>query len=259
MSLQATFMLRCVAALRATVNLLIGVKVLQVLLQLYGVERDIGAKVTAELLVSSMASAQVPEEDVLVGGGEVALRAVIGLVCPVVNLHVSPVWKQGTAGVMATFARHTAVNLRGMSHKLLSYGRLEGAIAVKARQQLSNLRTVVSLHVSFKQPGKAEALSAGGAQVAVQRTFFSVHVGEMAADGASLHSRILAQVAAVDCFTRLAEPVHTQLALACEVTLAGRTLQTGVRGVRVKVLLQVGAHLEAAPTFGTRVGVKDVL
>lgn len=86
-----------------------------------------------------------------------------------------------------------------------------------------------------------------------------MHVDKVAADCVSLHSRIVAQVAAVARFTRLTEPVHAELALACEVSLAGGALQTGVWDVRVKVLLQMGAHLEAASTLGTRVGVKDVL
>lgn len=254
-------MRRCVAALRATVDLLIGVKMLQVLLQLHGVESDKGAKVTAKSLTSSVAAPQVPQEDGLIGGGEVTVRAVIGLVCPIVSLHVSLVWEQSPAGMMATFAGCNVVHLRGMSHKFLAYGRLEGATALKARQRLSNLRTVVRLHVSFERPGKAEALSAGGTLVAVpiRHAFFSVHVDEVAADCVPLDSGILAQVTAVDHFAGLAEPVHAELALACEVTLAGGTLETGVRGVCEEVLLQVGAHLEAASTSGTDVGAKDVL
>lgn len=73
MSLQATFMRRRVAALRAPVDLLTGVKMLRVLLQLHRVERDKGAKATAKLLTSRVAAPQVPEEDGLVGGGEVTL------------------------------------------------------------------------------------------------------------------------------------------------------------------------------------------
>lgn len=254
-------MRRRVAALRATVDLLIGVKVLRVLLQLHGVESDKGAKVTAKPLASRVAAPQVPEEDGLVGGGEVTLRAVIGLVCPIVSLHVGLVWEQSPAGVVATFAGRGAVHLRGMSHKLLSHGRPERAAVLEARQRLSTLRTVVRLHVSLEGPGEAEALPAGGAPVAVpaQRALFSVHVDEVAADCVSLHGGVLAQVAAVDHLTGLTQPVQAELALACEVTLAGGTLQAGVRRVRVEVLLQVGAHLEAASTFGTSVGAEDVL
>lgn len=117
------------------------------------------------------------------------------------------------------------------------------------------------LHVSFEGPGKAEAFSAGGTLVAAPFwcAFFSVHVDEVAADCALLNGGILAQVTAVDHFTVLTESVHAELALACEVTLAGGTLETGIRGVCEEVLLQVGAHLEAASTFGTGVGAKDVL
>lgn len=185
----------------------------------------------------------------------------VGLVRPIVSLHVGLAWEQSPAGVVATLAGRGAVHLCGMSHKLLSYGRPERATELEARQRLSTLRTVVRLHVSLKGPREAEALPAGGAPVAIpnQRALFSVHADEVAADCVPLHGRVLAQVAAVDHLTRLAEPVHAELALAREVTLAGGTLEARVREVRVEVLLQVGAHLEAAPTFGTSVGAEDVL
>lgn len=185
----------------------------------------------------------------------------ISLVCPIVSLHVSLVWEQSPAGVMTTFAWRNVVHLCGMSHKFLSYGRLEGATFLKARQRLSSLPIVVRLHVSFKGSSKAETLSAGGTLVAVpiELAFFSMHVDEVAADCVSFYGGILTQVTAVDHFTNLAEPVHAEFAPACEVTLAGGTLETWVRRVCEEVLLQVGAHLEAAPTFGTGVGAKDML
>lgn len=243
------------------VDLLIGVKMLQVLLQLHRVESDKGAEVAAELLVSGVAAPQVPEEDVLIGGGEVTLRAVIGLVCPIVSFHVSLVRKQRPAGVMATLAGRNVVHLCGMAQKFLPHGRLEGATRLKARQRLSSLRAVVRLHVSFEQPAEAEALSAGGTLVAltVQRAFFSVHVDEVAADCVWLHGGILAQLTAVHPVAGLAELVQAELALAGEVTLAGGTLETGIRGVCEEVLPQVGAHLEAASTLRAGVGAKDEL
>lgn len=54
-------------------DLLIGVKMLQVLLQLHEVESDKGAKVTAKPLVSGVAAPQVPEEVGLIGGSEVTV------------------------------------------------------------------------------------------------------------------------------------------------------------------------------------------
>lgn len=82
---------------------------------------------------------------------------------------------------------------------------------------------------------------------------------KVTADCVPLHGRIVTQVAAVNLFTRLTELVNAQLALAGEVTLAGGTLETGVGKMYMEVLLQVGAHLEAATTHGASVGAVDVL
>lgn len=57
----------------------------------------------------------------------------------------------------------------------------------------------------------------------------------------------------------LPEAVYAQLALAGEEAVAGGALEARVREVQPKVLLQVGAHLEAAATFGTGVGPINVL
>lgn len=241
-------------------DLLSCMEMLRVLPHLHGVESNIGAKFTAKLLVSSVAVPQMAAEGGLVGGSEITLRAMIGLVCPIVSLHFSLIWEQSPTGVMATFAGRGVMHIHRMLHKFLSYGRLKSATMLEACQWLSNLWTVVHFHVSLEGPGKAETLPASGALVAipVQLAFFFVHVDEVAADCVLLHSRILAQMTAVDHFSCLAEPVHAKLALACEVTLAGGTLKRGFREVCVEVLLQVGAHLEAASTFGTSMGAKDV-
>lgn len=233
-------MRRAVAALGAAVDPLAGVKPLGVLLQLHGVKRDKGAKVAGELLAAGVATPQVPQEDGLVGGAEVALRAVVGLVRPVVRLHVGPAGEQSSAGVMATAAGRCAVRLRRMSHKLLSHARLEGAAALEARQRLPLLPPVVGLHVRLEGPGEQEALPAGGTRVAAsvaRHSPLSVDVGEVAAHGARLHRRVLAQVTAVAPVARLAQLVHAQLALAGEEALTGRTLEAGVRVVHVQVLL----------------------
>lgn len=81
----------------------------------------------------------------------------------------------------------------------------------------------------------------------------------MAADGVALDGRIVAAVATVDFLARLPEHVHAQLALAGEVALAGGALEAGAGEMDAQVLLEVGAHLEAAPAFGARVCAEYVL
>lgn len=99
--LQATFVRRHVAALRAAVGLLVGVQTADVLLELHGVERDKGAKITAELDAPRVAEAPVLEEGGLVGAGEVAAWAVVGQVRAVVSLHVRLAREDGATGVVA--------------------------------------------------------------------------------------------------------------------------------------------------------------
>lgn len=86
-----------------------------------------------------------------------------------------------------------------------------------------------------------------------------MHADQVAPHCVPLHGRVLTQVAAVQLLARLPQPVHAQLTLAGEVTLAGGTLQPGVREVEEQVLPQVGAHLEAATTFRASVSAVDVL
>lgn len=252
MSLQATFVLRCVAALKAAVDLLMGVKKLQVLLQLQRVESDQGAEVTAQRLLPGVAAPQVPQEGGLVGGGKVALRAVVGLVRPVVSLHLGLAGKQSPAGVMPALAGCQVVHLPRVSHKFPPEGRLEGAAGLEAAQRL---RLLVRLHVSLEQPAEEEAPPTGGTLVAV----FSVHVEEVAAHCAVLHGGVLAQRTAVGRVSGLAELVRPEPPPAGEGALAAGALQPGLRGVCEEVLLQVGAHFEAAATLRTGVGAKDDL
>ena len=109
-----------VAALRTPVDLLVGVQMSHVLLELHGVKGDEGAELTAELLLARVALAPVLQEQALVGAGEVALRAVVGHVRPPVLLHVPLVGKDGVAGVMATLHRCDAVGLPGVTQQLFA-------------------------------------------------------------------------------------------------------------------------------------------
>lgn len=86
-----------------------------------------------------------------------------------------------------------------------------------------------------------------------------VDIGQVAADGVALNSRVVAAGAAVDFAARLAEHVHTQLALAGEEALADGALQARAREMDAQVLPEVRAHLEAAAAFGARMGAEDVL
>lgn len=61
------------AALMAPVDLLIGVKMADMLLELHRIERGKGAEVAGQLLVPGMALQFVLPEEALVGAGEVAL------------------------------------------------------------------------------------------------------------------------------------------------------------------------------------------
>lgn len=63
---QATFMRGCIAAVRAMINLLIGVQMPNVLLKLHRVKCDEGAKITAKLVISGVAMPLVLEEDCFV-------------------------------------------------------------------------------------------------------------------------------------------------------------------------------------------------
>lgn len=72
-SLQAPFMRGHVAALRAAMDLLVGVQMSNVLLKLHGVQCDEGAKVTAKPVVSWVTVPLVLDEDSLIGTREVTL------------------------------------------------------------------------------------------------------------------------------------------------------------------------------------------
>lgn len=71
--LQTPFVRGHVAALRAAVDLLVGVQMPEVLLKLHGVERDKGAEVAAELFRPYMTEPLVLEEDCFIGARKIAL------------------------------------------------------------------------------------------------------------------------------------------------------------------------------------------
>lgn len=71
--LQTPFVRGHVAALRAAVDLLVGVQMPEVLLKLDGVERDKGAEVAAELFRPCMTEPLVLEEDCFIGARKIAL------------------------------------------------------------------------------------------------------------------------------------------------------------------------------------------
>jgi len=230
-ALQASFMRGHVAALRAAVDLLVGVQMTDVALELHGVERGEGAKVTAELVAARVTVPLVPEEDGLVGTRELALGAVVGEVRPMVSLHVRLASEDGAAGVMATLRRLDPVRLGRVPQQFFAQGAPEGAALLEAGGRLAARRDVVRLHVGLQRPALAEAFAAGGAGVAAARrraVLVGVHAGEVSADGVALHGGVLAQVAAVELVAGLAEAVHAQLALAGEVALAVGTLEAGV-------------------------------
>lgn len=89
------------------------------------------------------------------------------------------------------------------------------------------------LHVGLEHPALVKALTTGGAGIAVTHAFclVSMHAGKVAPDCIPLHCRIFTQVATVKLLTCLTESMYAKLALAGEVTLAGGTLEAGVRKV----------------------------
>lgn len=163
---QAAFVRGHVAALRAAVDLLTGVQVSHVLLELHRVEGDEGAEVAAELLGPGVPVPLVLQEDALVGAGEAALGAVVGLVAAVVGLHVRLALEDQAAGVVATLCGLHAVHLGAVPQQVFVGRAVEGAAVLEAGQRLAARREVVSLHVSFKQTTLVEALAAGRAGIA---------------------------------------------------------------------------------------------
>lgn len=149
------------------------------------------------------------------------------------SLHVRLTLKDSTAGVMATLHGPDPMHFSGVFKEFFAQRTLEGATLVEAGHWLAVWQDVVCLHVSLKRPALAEALTTGGARIAatVNATFclIGMHADKVAADCVPLHSGVLTQVATVDLFTRLTESMYAQFALAGEVTLAGGTLETGVR------------------------------
>lgn len=245
------------------VDLLVGVQMADVLLELHGVKGDEGAEVTAEPVAARVTVPPVLQEEGFIGAGEVTLRAVVGQVRSKMSLHVRLTLKNGPACMVTTLHRLDPVCFGGVSEKFFVQGTLERAAIDEAGRWFAIRLDVVRLHVSFKRPAQAKALPTGGAGVAVTTyvafCLISVHADKVAADCVPFDGRILTQVALVNLCSRLTEHVNAQLALAGEVTLAGGTLETGLGEMQVEVLLQVRARLEAAPTRRAGVGTIDLL
>lgn len=73
-----------------------------VLLKLHGVEGDKGAKVTAELFVARVTEPPVPQEHRFVGAAEIAVRAVVGEMGPMMSLHLCLAAEDCAAGAVTT-------------------------------------------------------------------------------------------------------------------------------------------------------------
>lgn len=246
------------AALRAAVDLLVGVQAAHVPVELHGVEGGEGAEGAAQLLGARVALALVALEAALVGAGEVAVRAVEGLVRAVVRLHGLTAAEHGGAGMVAALHGAQPVGVGRVALQLLPVGALEGAALLEAAQWLAVGRRVVALHVRLQGAAEAEGLAAGGAGVAVLG-LLAVDAGQVAAQRVALHGTVGAQVAAVRLLAGLAQQVDAQLALAGEEVQAAGALQPGVGEVQVHVLQQVRALLKAAAALWADVCAEHVL
>lgn len=73
-----------------------------VLLKIHGVERNKGAKVAAKLFVPRVTEPPVPQKDRFIGAAKVAVRAVVGEMCPIMSLHLCLASEDGAAGAVTT-------------------------------------------------------------------------------------------------------------------------------------------------------------
>lgn len=174
-------------------------------------------------------------------------------------LHVRRAFEDRAAGVMTALCGLDPVFLGGVFDQVFAVGTLEGAALLETRRSAVQ-SDVVCLHVSLQRPAAVKAPAAGGTEkLLTARCLLRMHAGHVAADGVALHGGVTTQVAAVGLLPGLPQTVDAQLAPAGEETVAGGTLEAGIGEVQPKVLLEVGAHLEAASAFGTGVGAINVL
>lgn len=99
-SFQDPFVRRHKAALRAAVCFLVGMKVANVLIELYRVESGKRTEAAAQLLLPWMSLSFVLQKTAFIRAGEVTVWAVVGLMRAEVFLHLFSAPENGTAGVM---------------------------------------------------------------------------------------------------------------------------------------------------------------
>lgn len=104
-------------------------------LELHGVEGDEGAEVTVKLCVPQVTEAPVLREDGFIGAVEIAVRAVVGQVRPVMSLHLRLAAKDGGAGVVATRYRFDPVLLGDMFHEVFPLGAAERTTLLETCQR----------------------------------------------------------------------------------------------------------------------------
>lgn len=250
-------------ALGALVDLLMGVHLAHVVLVGHGVEGGKGAEGAAQLLTARVALLLVFAECVLVGAGEVAVRAVEGIVALAMCLHGLGAGEEQGARVMAALDSPRAVALLQVLDKGLAVGGHVAAALLKAVQgqrPCGGCRRV-ALEVLLQGLTEAELLPAhrAGVGVRVEVGNVLVHAGHVAVQRIPLHGAVVAQRAAVGLLAQLPQQVRLQLALAGEELLAVGALQAGVGEVQVQVLHQVCSLLEAALTLRTHVGLEEGL
>lgn len=250
-------------ALGALVDLLMGMHLAHVVLVGHRVEGGEGAEGAAQLLAARVALLLVFAERVLVGAGEVAVRAVEGIVALAMCLHGLGAGEEQGARVMAALDSPCAVALLQVFDEGLAVGGRVAAALLKAAQgqrPCGGCRRV-ALEVLLQGLAEAELLPAHGAGVGVRVEVGNVlvHAGHVAVQCIPLHGAVVAQRAAVGLLAQLPQQVRLQLALAGEELLAVGALQAGVREVQVQVLHQVRSLLEAALALRTHVGLEEGL
>lgn len=251
------------AALWALVCFLVGMKMSYMLVKLHWIESGKRTEATPELCLPSMALSSVLLETALVGTREVTLCAVKGLMCAKMNLHIFFASEQCTACVVMTLYGLDTMRIQRVLLKQPLICRLKGATLVETWYKLSILCDMMGFHMTLQCLTLVKALLASGACVeffgGICFSLMAMHAGDVAVQRVTFHGSILAQLTAMQLFTRLPQHVNTQLAFAGKVVLAGGTLQAGVGKMKTHVLHQVRACLKAASALCTYVSAKHVL
>lgn len=250
-------------ALRALMDLLVGVHLAHVVLVGHGVEGGEGAEGAAQLFAARVALLLVFAEQVLVGAGKVTVRAVEGVVALVVRLHGLGCGEEHGTGVVAALHSPRAVALLQVLDKGLAVGgRVAAALLKAAKGQGPRCgRRCVALEVLLQGLAEAELLPAHrtGVSVRVEVGNVLVHAGHVAVERVPLHSAVVAQRAVVRLLAQLPQQMGLELALTGEELLAVGALEAGIREVQVQVLRQMRPLLEAALAFRAHVGLEEGL